>query len=60
MGEVIQFISKSERERARLILEARAMYNSIFPPAGWVGEQLDKTPVGLPFGERLASLGDGE
>jgi hypothetical protein len=33
MGEVIQFVSKSERERERLIREARAIYDSIFPPA---------------------------
>jgi hypothetical protein len=32
MGEVIQFIPKSERERARLVREARAIYDSIFPP----------------------------
>jgi hypothetical protein len=32
MGEVIQFISKSERERTRLIREARAIYDSVFPP----------------------------
>jgi hypothetical protein len=31
MGDVIQFIPKSELERARLIREARAMYESIFP-----------------------------
>ena len=31
MGEVIQFIPKSERERIRLIREARAIYDSIFP-----------------------------
>ena len=33
MGEVIRFVSKSELERARLIREARAIYDSIFPPA---------------------------
>ena len=33
MGQVIQFVSKSERERLRLIQEARAIYDSIFPPA---------------------------
>ncbi len=33
MGEVIQFIPKSERERLRLIREARAIYESIFPSA---------------------------
>ena len=45
MGEVIRFIPKSERERARLIREARATYDSIFPPADPVGEQQDKAPV---------------
>ncbi|WP_247421508.1 hypothetical protein [Bradyrhizobium sp. 159] len=60
MGEIIQFISKSERERARLIREARAMYDSIFPPADSVSVQVDKAPVGLPFGRQLVSLSDGE
>ena len=46
MGEVIRFISKSERERARLIHEARAIYDSIFPPADPVTKQLDKAPGG--------------
>jgi hypothetical protein len=42
MGEVIQFIPKSELERARLIREARAMYESIFPTEkGPVGQQRD-------------------
>ena len=31
MGEVIRFISKAELERARLIREARANYERIFP-----------------------------
>ncbi|MEH2625217.1 hypothetical protein V1292_003272 [Bradyrhizobium sp. AZCC 1719] len=38
MGEVIRFVSKSERERDRLIREARAIYDSIFPPADPVSE----------------------
>ena len=38
MGEVIRFVSKSERERARLIQEARAIYESIFPSADPVRE----------------------
>jgi hypothetical protein len=42
MGEIIRFVSKSERERDRLIREARAIYDSIFPPAHAVGEQQDK------------------
>jgi len=31
MGEIIQFIPKAERERIRLVREARAIYDSIFP-----------------------------
>ncbi len=31
MGEVVRFIPKSELERARLIREARATHESIFP-----------------------------
>jgi hypothetical protein len=41
MGEVIQFVPKSERERVRLIREARAIYDSIFPPADPISEQRD-------------------
>ena len=33
MAEVIRFVQKSEYERIRLIPEARALYESIFPPA---------------------------
>jgi len=39
MGDVIRFVPKSERERERLIREARAISDSIFPPAGPVSEQ---------------------
>lgn len=31
MGEVVRFVSKSDLERARLIREARAIYESVFP-----------------------------
>ena len=31
LGEVIRFVPKAELERARLIREARAIYESIFP-----------------------------
>ncbi|SHJ98487.1 hypothetical protein SAMN05444159_2094 [Bradyrhizobium lablabi] len=34
MGEVVQFIPKRDLERARLIHEARAIYEGIFPTAG--------------------------
>jgi len=50
MGEVIRFVSKSERERIRLIRRARAIYESVFPSAPPVGEndkgRLARTIVG--------------
>ncbi|MFB6460412.1 hypothetical protein [Bradyrhizobium tunisiense] len=33
MGDIVRFIPKTELERARLIREARAIYDSIFPSA---------------------------
>ena len=45
MGDVIQFVPRSERERTRLIREARAIYDSIFPPADPVSEQQNSTPA---------------
>jgi hypothetical protein len=45
MGEVIQFISKAERERLRLIREARAMYDGVFPSSEPVNEQRDNAPI---------------
>lgn len=44
MGEIIRFVARSERERARLIQEARAIYDSIFPAADAVGKPRDKAP----------------
>ena len=41
MGEVIRFVPKAELERARLIREARAIYESVFPPAEPVSEERD-------------------
>ena len=49
MGEIIRFVPKSERERARLIREARAIYDSIFPPAYSVREQHDNAPISHKF-----------
>jgi len=46
MGEVIGFIPRSERERVRLIREARAIYDSIFPSAASVTEQSEKARIG--------------
>jgi hypothetical protein len=45
MGKVIRFIPRSEYERVRLIREARAIYDSIFPPADPVSEQQHRAPV---------------
>ena len=42
MGEIIRFVSKAELERARLIREARARYDSIFPQSEAVAEQRDR------------------
>jgi hypothetical protein len=56
MSEVIRFVPKSERERARLIREARATYDSIFPPAEPVSEQQGKAPIG----HSVASVNRGD
>ena len=45
MGEVIRFIPKAERERLRLIREARATYDSVFPPSDSVNERRDNVPI---------------
>jgi len=58
MGDVIRFVSRSERERARLIKEARAIYDSVFPPADPVGEQ-DKAQASHKVGGANARHGDG-
>ena len=58
MGEVIRFVPKSERERARLIREARAKYDSIFPPDS-IGEQRCKTPVDHAVGGANAHRNEG-
>jgi hypothetical protein len=59
MGEVIRFVPKSERERTRLIREARAMYDSIFPPADPVSEQQNKAPAGHAVSGTNAHRSDG-
>ena len=45
MGKVIQFVPKAERERLRLIREARANYDSVFPAADSVNRQIDNAPI---------------
>ena len=59
MGEVIRFVPKYERERARLIREARAIYDSIFPPADPVREQQNRAPVDHAVIGTNAYRGDG-
>ena len=59
MGEVIRFVPKAERERARLVREARAMYDSIFPPADPVRERLDKAPISHSASGANAHRSDG-
>jgi len=41
MSEIAIFVPKSELERVRLIREARAIYDSIFPQTDAVGERPD-------------------
>jgi hypothetical protein len=59
MGEVLRFVAKSERERARLIREARAIYDSIFPPADPVSEQQNKGLVSQTVGGANAHRSHG-
>ncbi len=59
MGEVIRFVPKSERERARLIREARATYDIIFPPAHPVSEQQNKAAVSHAVSGANAHHSDG-
>ena len=45
MGGVVRFVSKAVRERLRLIREARAMYDSVFPSSQNINAQRDKTTI---------------
>jgi hypothetical protein len=58
MGEVLRFVPKSERKRARLIREARAIYDSIFPPVHPVSEKQDGGPAS-PVSGANADCRDG-
>jgi hypothetical protein len=58
MGEVVRFIPKSELERMRLIREARAIYDSIFPPSVPAGEN-DKASATYGISGTNAHRGDG-
>ena len=57
MGDVIQFIPKSELERGRLIRKARAIYDSIFPPQE--SGRPDTAPASLAVGSANTRIGEG-
>jgi hypothetical protein len=59
MGEIIRFVPKSERERARLIRAARAIYDSIFPPTDPVSEKPNKAAVSRTVSGANAFRSDG-
>jgi len=59
MDNVVRFVSKSELERERLIREARAIYDSIFPPV-IAGENADGHPERPTTGEQLLDPGPGD
>lgn len=53
MGEIVGLVTKSELERLRLIREARAIYDSIFPPTEAVGERpQDRSGKGDATGQK--------
>ena len=59
-GRDCSIFPESERDRARLIREARAIYDSIFPPADPVREQHDKAPIRHTVGGANALRSDGD
>lgn len=59
MGEVVRFVPKAERERIRLIREARALYDSVFPRADPVSEKHDKAPMDHTVSGANAHLSKG-
>jgi hypothetical protein len=58
MDEFFRFIQKSQRERNRLIQEARAIYDSVFPPAALISER-SNAPVGHTISSVNAFRNDG-
>jgi hypothetical protein len=59
MGEIIRLVPKYERERARLVREARAIYDSIFPPADPARVKHNKVLVGHTVSGANAHRNDG-
>lgn len=59
MGEVRRFVPKSEQEHVRLIRDARAIYDSVFPPTDPAPERRDDASViYMPVGADI-ERGDG-
>jgi hypothetical protein len=58
MGEVLRFAPRPERDRVRLIREARAIYDSIFPSTA-VSEQEDKGSVSQTVSSANAHRSNG-
>jgi hypothetical protein len=46
MEEFFRFIQQSGRGRDRLVQEARAIDDSVFPQPAPIGEQSNKAPIG--------------
>ena len=60
MGEIVEFVTKSELERLRLIREARAIYDSIFPPTEAIAERPhDRAGKGDSTGQKGAAPSKG-
>ena len=61
MDEFFRFIQKSERERNRLIQEARAIYDSVVPPAALAEllhrQNITEKRVGPPIAPRNVTKG---
>ena len=55
----LPFISKSERERVRLLREARVIYDGIFPSSCAAYGTPDKAPVSQTINDTNAYLSEG-
>jgi hypothetical protein len=58
MGEIVRFVPKAELERIRLIREARAIYESIFPPADPGNDQPHRAPKSRAVGDANVHAGN--
>jgi tRNA threonylcarbamoyladenosine modification (KEOPS) complex Pcc1 subunit len=50
MSEFVQFVPKSELERIKLIREARAIYESVFPSTDAVRARRFRASIGRALG----------